>query len=143
VTLVRLVRFRAGDLALALGVEQVREVVRVRDLARVPGAPPAIVGLMSFRGSVLGIVDAGLRLGGRSCDRTSSGARVLALDHPAESFGVLCEEVAGCDWIDASKLANPPVQLVERHGSCVRSVFTDTAAQWLVLDAARLVEASP
>ncbi len=136
----RLLRFTAGAVSLGLPVDQVREVVRVRELSRVPGASPSVVGVMSFRGSILGVIDAGLRLGARPCDRASSNARVLALETPSHGFGILCDEVAGFEWIMPTELAEAPADLSERHGSCVVGVFDGRGQRALLIDAGRILE---
>src|SRR5262245_4936218 len=49
--------FRLGDEGYALEVERVREVLDVAALTRVPGGPPALVGLYNLRGHVVPVWD--------------------------------------------------------------------------------------
>jgi len=47
--------------AVALGM--VQEVLEPRPVTRLPGAPPAVLGILNVRGVVVGVVDTGLLLG--------------------------------------------------------------------------------
>jgi purine-binding chemotaxis protein CheW len=63
VTARRLLLFRCGGQVLAIEAEVVREIVAATDLARLPGAPPAVLGLVNVRGTLMPVVDAGTAVG--------------------------------------------------------------------------------
>ncbi len=48
---------RSGDLRIGIPVGRVREVLRLRRLARVPDARPPFLGLMSLRGEIVTVLD--------------------------------------------------------------------------------------
>jgi purine-binding chemotaxis protein CheW len=83
----------------ACDVTAVREVVpldaRAR-LTRLPGAPPAVVGLLNVRGKIVTVVDAGALLhGGRAGGaEPGAGAMVLIVDCGARGVGLAVERVA-------------------------------------------------
>ena len=72
------VRFRVGDENFALPVGQVLEVADLGQLAPVPGAPPAVLGVRNLRGHVLPVIDLAVVLG---TAHARPGARlVIAID---------------------------------------------------------------
>jgi purine-binding chemotaxis protein CheW len=84
----QLLTFRLGGQRYGLPAGRVREVARMPRLARVPHAPPSLLGLANFRGSVLPVLSfAALtgQPGGRE-------ARVILLDG-AEPVGIAVDEV--------------------------------------------------
>jgi purine-binding chemotaxis protein CheW len=47
----------------AIPLRQVQEVLEPRTVTRLPGAPPAVLGILNVRGVVVGVVDTGTVLG--------------------------------------------------------------------------------
>jgi purine-binding chemotaxis protein CheW len=60
---VRLLIFRVGDLVCAAEVDRVREILPRLPTTRIPGAPPAVVGLANIRGTLVTVVEAWRLLG--------------------------------------------------------------------------------
>jgi purine-binding chemotaxis protein CheW len=66
----RLLLFGVNDRVCACEIGEVREIIPFRRITRLPGAPAAVLGLINLRGSVLTVLDLGVRLGGAPVDRT-------------------------------------------------------------------------
>jgi purine-binding chemotaxis protein CheW len=126
---------RSGQERIALPARDVREVVPLGRLTRVPHAPPALLGLGNVRGAVMPMVSLDALL-----DRPSSaGRRVIVLDR-ADPVGLvvaevphLAEEDAGARSIDIGALldrgfgakdraAAPSVGIARASGSRHRAV---------------------
>src|ERR1700722_19803996 len=73
----RLLLFTVGGRACACELDAVREIVPFRRATRLPGTPPYVTGLINLRGTILTVIDLGLRLGGAPVDR-EKGSIVLA-----------------------------------------------------------------
>src|SRR5258705_5635344 len=56
-TLVRLLVFRVGNLVCAAEVDAVREILPRLPTTRIPGAPPAVAGLVNVRGTLVTVAD--------------------------------------------------------------------------------------
>jgi purine-binding chemotaxis protein CheW len=64
VELVReLLAFRLDGSPYAIPVERVREIVRLREITRVPRMPSWVLGVVALRGEVVQVVDLRMRLG--------------------------------------------------------------------------------
>ena len=76
----------------ACDLESVREIVRGRPLARLPGAPEWVRGIMNLRGTLLTVVDLTVRLGGSS---DGLPRVVMVVEAAGKRFGVGVESVQG------------------------------------------------
>lgn len=78
----QLCTFHVAGLFLGLDVLSVQEVLRARELARVPLAPPTIDGLLNLRGQIVSAIDLRRRLGfpGREPDAVPMFMIVRTLD---------------------------------------------------------------
>jgi len=57
------VTFRLGEESYGVNVMQVQEVLRVSEIAPVPGAPGYVLGIINLRGNVVSVLDTRLRFG--------------------------------------------------------------------------------
>lgn len=90
----RFVVFTAGGEPYALPVASVVEVVRFPDaLARVPRAPPFLMGAMSLRGSAVPVIDAALRFGAGVAP-AGARRRVLVVDVGGSAVGLTVDAVS-------------------------------------------------
>jgi purine-binding chemotaxis protein CheW len=87
----RTLLFRAGDRTFGCGIDAVREIVPQRRATRLPGAPPAVQGLINLRGTIVTVVDLALWLGAER-PATADGSIVL-VDHGPRVAGVAVDEV--------------------------------------------------
>jgi purine-binding chemotaxis protein CheW len=82
----RLLIFGVGGRLCACELDSIREIVPYRQATRLPGAPPYVTGLINLRGTILTVMDMGLRLGASPIDPVKgsivlaeSGTRVIGL----------------------------------------------------------------
>jgi purine-binding chemotaxis protein CheW len=99
--------FRVGELACALPLSAVREVVLPGKLSRVPRAPQAVLGIMNLRGRVVAVVDllhalpaelASRAAGNRRPARPGAdlaGGRILIVERGRRELGLLVRDVVG------------------------------------------------
>jgi purine-binding chemotaxis protein CheW len=59
----RLLLFRVGDLVAAVEATVVREILPAQAATRIPGAPPAVQGLINVRGELVTLVHGAVLLG--------------------------------------------------------------------------------
>ena len=88
----RLLRFWAAGMACACDLESVREIVRGRPLARLPGAPEWVRGIMNLRGTLLTVVDLSVRLGAAP---DGMPRVVMVVEGAGKRFGIGVESVQG------------------------------------------------
>jgi purine-binding chemotaxis protein CheW len=72
-------------------IDIVREIIPFRHTTRLPGAPPYVCGLINLRGTIVTVIDLGLRLAGTPVDRTLGS--VILVEHGAKIVGLGVDEL--------------------------------------------------
>jgi purine-binding chemotaxis protein CheW len=118
--------FSLGGDDYVLAVEQVRELVVAAPLTPLPGAPPWVRGIFNLRGSVLPLVDLGVKLGvGRSAAtlRTSWVVVELMIDRRRQRLAFETDEVREIVELDEKEVLARPLTGMRIQGECVRGVI--------------------
>ena len=71
-------------------IAQVREVVRIARMTRVPGAPASVRGVINVRGAVVTVLELSVLLGAQ---RAVTGTSVVLLEHGTRWIGVAVDAV--------------------------------------------------
>jgi purine-binding chemotaxis protein CheW len=95
----RFLTFRIGDRLYALPAEDVSEIIRIPPLARVPQAPPSLLGLANLRGRILPVASLRRLLG--EADGDDAGSRAIVLTGAAP-VAVAVDAVQSLLTVDAS-----------------------------------------
>ena len=93
----QLVCFRLADGSYALDIKYVREINRLTDVTTIPTAPDFVEGIINLRGSIVPVVNLGLRFGLAKTEHTKD-ARVVVIE---SNFGsVAGEHERNVDFVD-------------------------------------------
>ena len=111
------------------------EIVRGKPLARLPGAPAWVCGIMNLRGTLLTVVDLSVRLGGQP---EGPPRIVVVVEGAGKRFGIGVESVQGVADITEGELEGVDAQ--RASGGVVGALAHLDAehggtAQWCVVDA--------
>ena len=95
----------------ALGILQVREILRYETVTAVPTAPAAVRGVLNLRGSVVPVVDLAVRFG---MPPTEAGSRTCIVivevhsDGERTVMGILADSVSQVLELPAAEIEPPP-----------------------------------
>jgi len=106
-SVVQWVTFRLADETYGINVMQVQEVLRVSEIAPVPGAPHYVLGIINLRGNVVTVVDTRIRLGLRTSEVTDS-TRIVIIEGAKHVVGILVDCVAEVVDLAASEMETAP-----------------------------------
>ena len=100
----QLVVFRLGTEEFGVDISQVREIIRVGDITRIPGSPRYVDGVINLRGQVTTVVNLRNRLGldGKAMD---GNARIMILEVDKNVVGVIVDSVT-----EVKNLAAPQIE---------------------------------
>lgn len=87
------VSFRVGAETYGIGIDDVRQIIRLPRITRVPKTPEYVLGMTNLRGEVLPLVDLSLRLGYGHCCPESEDTRVIVVDKRGVLTGLIVESV--------------------------------------------------
>jgi len=108
--------FRLGNELFAIAVAQVREVLEVSTITRVPTAPDYMRGVVNVRGKAIPVVDLRLRFGLPPAAETVSTRTIvmeLLLDGETTVLGGIADSVHEVIELDPSAI-NPPPRIAMR-----------------------------
>lgn len=103
--------FKLGDELFALDVSQVREVLDVTAITKVPRAPEFMRGVINVRGSVVPVVDMRLKFGMSRTENTIDTRVVvmdLSLDGDTTVLGALADSVHEVMDLEPEQIEEPP-----------------------------------
>ena len=106
-TEIQLVTFHLGHEEFGANIMNVKEIVRVTDITKVPNAPSYIEGVCNLRGSVLPIIDGRSRLSMEKKEKDEN-SRVLVIDINGKATGMIVDKVSEVMRVNISDVEPPP-----------------------------------
>ncbi len=101
------VTFRLGEETYGINVAQVKEVLRLTEIAPVPGAPDYVIGIINLRGNVVTVIDTRCRFGLPPIE-SSDSSRIVIIEVEGQVVGVLVDSVAEVVDLPASAIEMAP-----------------------------------
>jgi purine-binding chemotaxis protein CheW len=101
------VTFTLAEETYAINVMGVQEVLRVSEIAPVPGAPSYVLGIINLRGNVVAVIDARNRFGLTPTDLTES-TRIVIIESNEHVIGILVDSVAEVVELKSSDVEPAP-----------------------------------
>jgi purine-binding chemotaxis protein CheW len=132
-----LLSFRVGGEEYAIKVDDVREVIKFRQLTVVPNAPGHILGVTSLRGTILPVVDLCKRLGLAPGVRDEK-ARIVVARTGDEDVGLLVDRVTGVQRI-MPEAVRPAPENIEQGGEFLRGIARKDDRLYILLDLEKAV----
>lgn len=124
--------------AFVIEASFVREVVGLRAVVGLPGAPQAVRGLTTYRGEILPAIDLGAVVG-LPGGGLGAALWLIVLGTEAAEFGLLADEIAGVTRVRADDLRPLPEDAAPAARRLARGITADAAT---LLDGAALLAAT-
>ncbi|BAS28787.1 chemotaxis protein CheW [Limnochorda pilosa] len=135
----QVVIFQLGGDRFAVGVTDVREVLRTPPLTRLPGAPPYVRGVANLRGEVVPVVDLRMKLG--APENPHHDSRVLVCELEGEAIGIEVDDVQEVSTLDQSQIHAAPRQWSDEARAPLTGIARVEDELILVVDLPRLLKA--
>lgn len=103
----RWVTFKLGEELYGINVMQVQEVLRVSEIAPVPGSSNYVMGIINLRGNVVSVIDTRLRFGLPQIEPTDS-SRIVIIEVEQQIIGILVDSVAEVVNLIQSEIETAP-----------------------------------
>lgn len=103
--------FKLGDEVFSIDVAQVREVLELSTITKVPQAPEFMRGVINVRGSVIPVVDLRLKFGMTRTEETVYTRIIvmdLDLDGETTVLGAMADSVHEVIELDGGSIEDPP-----------------------------------
>lgn len=134
----QLVTFHLEDETYGINVMHVQEVLRVTEIAPVPGAPPYVLGIINLRGNVVTVIDTRSRFGlpPRDIDEAS---RIVIIESENQVVGILVDSVAEVVELRGSEIDSAPNVGNEDSSKFIQGVATRDNNLLIVVDLNKLL----
>ncbi|HYA87168.1 MAG TPA: chemotaxis protein CheW [Nitrospirota bacterium] len=127
-----MVSFRLGSEEYAVLVADVREVLKIRELTRVPNAPDYILGITSLRGTMLPVIDLCRRLGLKPTE-PSEKARIIVISTDDDEVGLVVDRVNSVIRVPLQEI-KPAPEHIEQGADFLRGIVRQGDKLYIVLD---------
>ncbi|MCG6967364.1 MAG: chemotaxis protein CheW [Chromatiaceae bacterium] len=135
---IQLVTFRLKEETYGINVMQVQEVLRVTEIAPVPGAPGYVLGIINLRGNVVTVIDTRTRFGLPTTERDDS-SRIVIIESEQQVVGILVDSVAEVVELRQSEIDSAPSIGSEESSRYIQGVASRDEDLLIVVDLNRLL----
>jgi len=101
------VTYQLEDEVYGINVMQVQEVLRITEIAPVPGAPSYVIGIINLRGNVVTVIDTRSRFGLMSKE-SDDQTRIIIVEVNGNVIGMLVDSVAEVVYLHQSEIDTAP-----------------------------------
>lgn len=102
------VTYQLEDETYGINVMQVQEVLRITEIAPVPGAPSYVLGIINLRGNVVTVIDTRSRFGLIAKDSNDDQSRIIIVEVNGNVIGMLVDSVAEVVYLHQSEIDSAP-----------------------------------
>ncbi len=132
------VTFRLGEETYGINVMQVQEVLRVTEIAPVPGAPDYVVGIINLRGNVVTVIDTRKRFG-LIPKEPDDASRIVIIEAEDQVIGILVDSVAEVVELRASEIESAPNVGNEESARYIQGVTSHGGELLILVDLNQLL----
>jgi purine-binding chemotaxis protein CheW len=134
----RWVTFRLENEKYGINVMQVQEVLRVSEIAPVPGAPSYVLGIINLRGNVVTVIDTRNRFGLSSAEMDDS-TRIVIIEADEQVVGILVDSVAEVVDLKTSEIETAPNVGTEESAKFIQGVASHDGELLILVDLNKLL----
>ncbi|BCX89218.1 purine-binding chemotaxis protein CheW [Methylomarinovum tepidoasis] len=136
--LIQWVTFRLGEETYGINVMQVQEVLRVSEIAPVPGAPDYVIGIINLRGNVVTVIDTRARFGLPSKEPDDL-SRIVIIESNEQVIGILVDSVAEVVELRSDEIDVAPNMGNEESARYIQGVTSRDGELLILVDLNKLL----
>jgi len=136
--LIQFVTFVLMDEVYGINVMQVQEVLRVTEIAPVPGAPAYVLGIINLRGNVVTVIDTRKRFG-LPPSEVDDSSRIIVIESENQVVGILVDAVAEVVELQEGDIDAAPNVGTEDSSRYIQGVATREDGLLILVDLNKLL----
>ena len=136
----RWVTFQLADEVYGINVMQVQEVLRMTEIAPVPGAPASVMGIVNLRGNVVTVIDT-RELFNLPTNELTEQSRIMIVECNRVTVGLLVDGVAEVVNIDNNEIDGVPSIGNDDNARYIQGVYNMEGEILILVDLDKLVGA--
>ena len=134
----RWVTFFLSQEKYGINVMQVQEVLRVTEIAPVPGAPDYVLGIINLRGNVVTVIDTRQRFGLEPKELDDS-SRIVIVESNDQVVGILVDSVAEVIDLQLAEIESAPNVGTEDSSRFIQGVASQSDELLIIIDLNKLL----
>lgn len=138
--LVQWVTFRLDNETYGVNVMQVQEVLRMTEIAPVPGAPDYVLGIINLRGNVVTVIDTRKRFG-LELREVDDATRIVITEIEQQVIGMLVDAVAEVVDVRMSEIETAPNVGNDESSRFIQGVSSREGELLILVDLNKLLSA--
>jgi len=140
---IEVIVFKVDEEEFALKICNIKEIIRIPKLIKIPNAPLHITGLCSLRGDLIPVIDS-RKLFGMPHKEFDDSSRIIVTDIHGNKIGLLCDKVSQVITVEESAIKEPPGSIRGIDDGIINSILILSNGNRVVmlLDAEKITKAS-
>ena len=134
-----LVTFALDREEFGIPIEQVREVIRVSDITRVPQARQHVRGVANLRGRILAVVEIRTRMG-LSAAEVTPRSRIVVVGIGQRMLGILVDGVSQVVKVPVTTVTPPPEEVMSPATDYITGVARWNSRLIILLDLEKVLQ---
>lgn len=136
----QLVVFSIADEVYAVDIHQVKEIIRVPEITRVPRTPDFVEGVVNLRGSVIPVIDLRKRLGFEAGE-AGREQRIVVMEMGEQTVGMIVDSVSEVLQVDVEDIEPPSPYVLSVDSQYIVGIAKVEDRLVILLDADRVLSA--
>ncbi len=134
----QLVVFGLGKEEFAVEVAQVREIIRMEEITRMPRSPHFVEGIINLRGQIIAVVDLAKRLNIPSGERGSE-TRIIVVEAGEVKVGMIVDSVSEVLRVSSEAVEPNPALAADVSAAFLRGVVKHDNRLIILLDLTKIL----
>lgn len=131
------VTFHLDNETYGINVMGVQEVLRYTEIARVPGAPHYVLGIINLRGKVVTVMDTRQRFGLQPAE-VNDDSRIVIIEGQGQVIGILVDSVAEVVYLRQSEIESAP-KVGTEESNFIHGVSNKNGKLLILVDLSRML----
>ena len=131
--------FLLADELYGIDVMQVKEVLRLTEIAPVPGSAHYIVGIINLRGNVITVIDTRTLFGMPATEATDD-SRIIVIELEDQVVGMMVDSVAEVIYLRQSEIESTPNVGTDESSKFIQGVSYHNEELIILLDLNRMID---
>ncbi len=135
---IQMVVFSLGREEFAVEVTQVREIMRMEEITRMPKSPHFVEGIINLRGQIIAVVELAKRLNMEAGERGGE-ARIIVVETEDVKVGMIVDSVSEVLRVSAEAVEPSPTLASDISAAYLRGVVKQDNRLIILLDLAKVL----
>ncbi|MFW6113331.1 MAG: chemotaxis protein CheW [Actinomycetota bacterium] len=135
---IQVVVFSLGREEFAVEVTQVREIIRMEEITRMPRTPEFVEGIINLRGQIIAVIDLAQRLNLEAAERDSE-TRIIVVEAHDVKVGMIVDSVSEVMRVNKDTLEPTPSLTTDVSASYLQGVVKKDNRLIILLDLSKVL----